>query len=323
MKILIVGTGVIGTIYGWVLSDAGHEVVHYVRSGRSGNFKNGIAIDMLDNRRGHKKRFKGIYRPKMAEYAKTDGDPFGIVIIPTKPYQLIDALKNLVPAAGNADFFLLTQNWEGTSEIDRIIDSSKYIFGDAKAGGAFKGDKLIAVIYNSIDLGQVRGLNNDCLKSITGLIKSADIKPVIQKNILEYIQAQYAVNAGLWPPVVRLGGIEALLNDKKSGILTLMAVKECLEVIKKMGIDLKLYPETSMYLNNSKIGRNIALFVLRFLFKHNESVIRSSLHALGDPREIKESYDNLRVSGKSLGVDMPVMDSFEDDMEKFANSSLR
>ncbi len=298
MKVLIVGTGVIGTIYGWALSNTGHKVVHYVRSGRSGNFKNGIEIDMLDNRRGHKKWFKGIYRPEMTESTKTDGDPYGIVIIPTKPYQLINTLKNLVPATGNADYLLLTQNWEGTSEIDRIIDRNKYIFGDAKAGGAFKGDKLIAVIYNSIDIGQVQGLDNDCLKSITALFKSADLKPVIQKNILEYIQVQYAVSAGLWPPVVRSGGIEALLKDKKNGLLTLLTVKECLEVTKKMGVNLKLYPETSMYLNNSIIGRNIALFMSKFLFKHNKSVIRSSLHALGDPREIKESYDNLRVSGK-------------------------
>jgi ketopantoate reductase len=158
---------------------------------------------------------------------------------------------------------------------------------------------------------------------MTGLFKSADLKPIIQKNILEYIRVQYAVNAGLWPPVVRSRGIENLLKDKKNGILTLLAVKECLMVIKKMGVDLKLYPETSIYLNDSKIGRSIALLILKFLFKYNESVIRSSLHALGDPREIKESYDNLKYSGKKLGINMPVMDSFDKEMEKFAFSSMQ
>jgi 2-dehydropantoate 2-reductase len=320
MKVLIVGTGVIGTIYGWALSNAGHKVVHYVRSGRSKNFKNGIEIDMLDNRRRHKKRIKDIYSPGMTESATTDGEPYGIVIVPTKPYQVISALNNLVPTTGNADYLLLTQNWDGTSEIDRIIDRNKYIYGDAKAGGAFKGNRLIAVIYNSIDIGQTQGLDNDCLKSMTGLFKSIGLKPIIHKNILEYIRVQYAVNAGLWPPVVRSGGIENLLKDKKNGTLTLLAVKECLMVIDKMGVDLKLYPETSVYLNDSKIGRSIALLMLKFLFKYNESVIRSSLHALGDPREIKESYDNLRSSGKRLGVDMPVMDNFDEEMEKFAVS---
>jgi 2-dehydropantoate 2-reductase len=55
MKILVVGTGVIGTIYGWALAESGNEVVHYVREEKIGAFKDGIKIKMLDERKGHKK----------------------------------------------------------------------------------------------------------------------------------------------------------------------------------------------------------------------------------------------------------------------------
>ena len=34
MKTLIVGTGVIGTIYGWALSESGADITHLVRKGR-------------------------------------------------------------------------------------------------------------------------------------------------------------------------------------------------------------------------------------------------------------------------------------------------
>jgi len=38
MKILIVGAGIVGTIYGWaLLPKPGHEVTHLVRPGRAGH----------------------------------------------------------------------------------------------------------------------------------------------------------------------------------------------------------------------------------------------------------------------------------------------
>ena len=36
MKTLIVGTGVIGVIYGWALTEAGMDVTHFVRKGKKG-----------------------------------------------------------------------------------------------------------------------------------------------------------------------------------------------------------------------------------------------------------------------------------------------
>lgn len=34
MRLLVIGTGVIGTTYAWQLMQAGCEVTHYVRKGR-------------------------------------------------------------------------------------------------------------------------------------------------------------------------------------------------------------------------------------------------------------------------------------------------
>lgn len=33
MQPLVIGTGDIGTLYGWAMAEAGHEVTHLVRSG--------------------------------------------------------------------------------------------------------------------------------------------------------------------------------------------------------------------------------------------------------------------------------------------------
>jgi pyruvate/2-oxoglutarate dehydrogenase complex dihydrolipoamide dehydrogenase (E3) component len=38
MKLLIVGAGIIGSIYGWALAEAGHDVTHLVRPGKAAKF---------------------------------------------------------------------------------------------------------------------------------------------------------------------------------------------------------------------------------------------------------------------------------------------
>jgi ketopantoate reductase len=52
MKVLIIGRGVVGTIYGWALSKAGIDVTHVVR-------KEGLPctdnLDLLDLRPGYPK----------------------------------------------------------------------------------------------------------------------------------------------------------------------------------------------------------------------------------------------------------------------------
>ena len=40
MNVLIVGTGVIGTIYGWTLKESGIHVAHLVSTNRTAELKN-------------------------------------------------------------------------------------------------------------------------------------------------------------------------------------------------------------------------------------------------------------------------------------------
>ena len=62
MRILVVGAGIVGTIYGWALTASGHHVVHLVCSGRAAALSNGLAIDLFDKRKGRKRTFRGIYK---------------------------------------------------------------------------------------------------------------------------------------------------------------------------------------------------------------------------------------------------------------------
>jgi len=53
MGVLVVGAGIIGSIYGWALAQSGHDVVHFVRSGRAAVLHGGLMLDVFDRRKGH------------------------------------------------------------------------------------------------------------------------------------------------------------------------------------------------------------------------------------------------------------------------------
>jgi ketopantoate reductase len=191
------------------------------------------------------------------------------------------------------------------------------VYGDAKAGGAFQDGVLVATIA-SIDIGQVDGRHDDCLEEVIALCQSADIPTTVHKDILHYLWVQYAITGGLWPSLVKAGSLPAVLSNRQLGQLGVQAARECLEVVSRRGVNLKDYPETRMYRSTSPVALWFAGLVIKFQFRFNKVVQRSSLHGLGDPYEVQIFYDDLLGTGRKLGVDMPAMSSFEPEIRAFA-----
>ncbi len=319
MKILIVGAGIIGGIYGWAFSEAGQDVTHLVREGKAAQFSGGMKIDMYDVRKGHKRDFIGRY-PIRAVERILPADGYELVVVPVKHYRLLETLKQLVPQTGKTDFFLLTQNWNGTNAVDAILPPSRYVYGDAKAGGTFAEGTLVATLAG-VDIGQVGGRHDPCLEKVVAVCQSAQIAVTVQENILHYLWVQYAITGGLWPALVKAGDLEAVLKDRRTGEQGVRAAGECLAVAARRGVDLKKYPETRMYGNTAPFALWITGLAVKVMFRFSEVVRRSSAHGLTDAEEVKAFYDDLLNTGRELGVDMPAMSAFEPDIRRFVEAA--
>jgi 2-dehydropantoate 2-reductase len=317
LNILVTGAGVIGTIYGWALSEAGNRVVHYVRPGKAARFRNDVPMDVLDGRKGHARYFRGPYPIQVTETISS-ADGHDVVIVPTKHYQVEEALAQLVASTGQADFLLLTQNWRGTETLDSLLPRTRYAYGDAKAGGAFKGDTLVAALA-SVDLGPAMGAVTPLTGKLAALFESAGIKTTLHEDMLHYLWVQYAILAGLWPALVRAGSMELVLRDRHAGQLGMKAVQECLEVVTRRGVDLSRYPETKLFRSSSALRRWFGIWFFKFMLRHSEFVKRSSAHGLNDPAEISTFYNDLITTGRLFGMSMPVMSSYGHDIAQLAN----
>lgn len=90
--------------------EAGIDVTHLKRKGKSQYFRDGVTIDILDERKGYKKYKKTNHWIKVTEEPENEG-PFDLVIVPTNWSQRESALKMIIPYCKNSFFFILTSNW--------------------------------------------------------------------------------------------------------------------------------------------------------------------------------------------------------------------
>jgi ketopantoate reductase len=232
-----------------------------------------------------------------------------LVIVPVKHYALEETLAEVVPAAGDAEFLLLTQNWRGTAEIDPILPRTCYVYGDAKAGGAFSAGTLVAAL-KAVDIGPPEGEPSTLAAKVAAPFRAAGIPTRLHSDMLHYLWVQYAVTGGPWAALVQAGSFDALFSDRSAASAALTAARECLEVVGQRGVDLVGYPETKPFLGNSALRRQIFGWIMRWVLRHDEFVKRCSSHALGDPVEVATFYDDLIATGHDHGVAMPVMESY-------------
>jgi len=315
MRILVIGAGMIGSIYGWALSDCGHDVVHLVRRGRATALRDSLTVDMLDLRKGRKRHFHGVYKLATTE-SLSPADGVELVIVP-EHYALAETLEEVVPAAGDTEFLLLTQNWRGTAEVDPILPRTRYVYRYAKAGGAFSAGTLVAAL-KAVDIGPPEGEPSTLAAKVAAPFGSAGIPTRLYSDMLHYLWVQYAVTGGPWAALVQAESFDALFSDRAAASAALTAARECLEVVRQRGVDLAGYPDTKPFLGNSGLRRQVYGWIMRWMFRHDECIKRCSAHALGDPVEVATFYDDLIATGHDLGVAMPVMESYAEGIGRFA-----
>jgi 2-dehydropantoate 2-reductase len=310
MKVLIIGRGVIGTIYGWALSHAGIDVTHVVR--REGSPTD--TLDLLDLRAGHPRHSQVTYAPRTVRQI-SPSDNFDLVIVATKHYQAAQAIQQYLPGAPRATFLLFTANWDGTEEIDRILPRSSALWGYAKAtGGVDAQGTLIATVDPAVRLGMLEGSDPDKFKAVTELFQRAGFTLDVKPNIIEWLWVHHAINAGGIGVCLWAGGIAEATRSVKTLRLGVLAVREALGVAAARGVNLESYPDAKSILNTPIwLAGLAAAYGIRFTEK-GRRLLKAS-HFANSADEMKRFYFDVLNTGESRGVVMPHLSALRERIE--------
>jgi 2-dehydropantoate 2-reductase len=312
MKILIVGTGVIGSIYGWQLAEAGHAVTHYVRAGqKSALEERGIPIRCLDARggaaHGGKARIvETCYRPALVEtLAASEAD---LIVTPVKANQLDSVLPLLAQASPRATLLFLQNLWvHHIQQIERCLPPERVLYGQPHiAGGGKTAGRIDCTLFGQKNaptmIGARDGRLTPRLAQVQAALASARLNPLVSRSILTWLVTHYAEADGLVAGVIQAGGASGFLADARYFDTSMRMIREGFRVCARLGYrPWSVYPQALYYAPLGLLRR-----MYYPMLRSEETRVMMEGHLAHSPDEMKEMFHNVLASGEALGLPMPL-----------------
>lgn len=315
MKILIVGTGVIGINYGWALSEAGHEVTHFIRQGKGDQVEGSIHLDVIDDRKGHTVRAASAGTPvrdgkkhNILDYpikcteTITLSDDYELIMLPIHFYQMEETLEMLLPLASRAVFLDFGSNWNGTEGIEKHIHRERFLLGFPYGGGSIQNGTYMTYLGPKVYLGTADGKHTQTLERVTSLFASADLKTDVPDNILHLIWTSHAGAVGLSAGLARAGDVASFLRDRVLMAECHAVVRELYELCRLRGVAPYRYLDLAFLWI---MPAWLFIPVLRTFSAHNAGVPRVLAHVVRPARDTGAIYTAMMKTADELGLDLP------------------
>jgi 2-dehydropantoate 2-reductase len=306
LKTLIVGMGLVGVMHGYCLDHGGVPVTHKLRPGRAKDYANGMELDVLDNRSGTPEYFTANYAPQLAEEV-SPADGYELVMVPTKEYQAVDAVKGLKDKCPDAQFLIFTANWNGPAEMDALMNRERYLWGYSACAGGYDGKTVMANLAPNVRLGEWGGHDTPRLRGIVELFARAGFAADIKRDMIEWLWVHQGINSGMIGSALYAGGLGATASDRKWLEYMVRAVRESLSVTAARGVDLSAYPDTTPFLDDP-LEQTVQAYD-EWLNKTEWG--RRSVnygHFNANRKEMQNFFCKVYETAKELNLETPLMD---------------
>lgn len=315
MKILIYGAGIIGSTYGWLLSQGGHEITVLVRKEKKQYIEdNGINIHCSDFRGKQKNVMQVVFRPNVIDELSPDND-FEYIIVATNCIYIKDILPVLARSAGKAHIVFFQNMWDDFDEIARHLSSGQYFFGFPFMVGGGRDDKCIYSAISGLSnsntlLGEANGEITPRVEKLAQAFENVNLKPLISTQIIDWLITHYALAAALSGGIIKAGDGQTFVSNSKIIRETVKAIREGLEVCLHRGINPKSVKANKPYY--------VPLFILIPILKkvYSNECLRLMFdgHTRHSPDEMQKMLNDIIEYGEKYNVKMPHLRSLHESV---------
>jgi 2-dehydropantoate 2-reductase len=303
MKTLIVGTGIIGILYGWALNQTGVEIDHLVRLGGR-TPADGVTLDVLDERKGYTKYSTSLYPLRRVD-SISPADAYELVLIPVNAHQVKSALRQLAPATGEATLLIFSGIWDGADAFDSIVPRERCLFGYPDAGGTLRNGIYWTNLGPEVHLGLAEGQSARRLGLATELFARAGIRAELHANMVHWLWMHIAGFVGFSTGFAKYRDPEAYLRDGAAVAKSIRATRELYALCRRRGVDVSRFPETALF----RLPDRLIARLFGWNLRRNESMQRYTAHA-GSPGSLRETrayFDRIMATADELGMQMPAL----------------
>ena len=240
IRILMFGRGVIATIYGRALHDAGHDVEFYVRPGRAAEYGDEVQLDWIDGRRKpFGRRTRESFRTSLRE-SIDPGDGFDLIVLSVGHHRLADAAAFLAPRLGSATVLVFGNVWEEPLDAVVPLRADQVVFGFPLAGGGFGEDGVLwGAMLPSVIIGMTGASPTRREQDVLTAFHQAGLTVRQEKDIRGLLWLHFIADAGMFAQGRRSGSLAKMIGDRRAFRAAFLTTRELLPVLERRGIDLR------------------------------------------------------------------------------------
>jgi len=308
VKVLMFGRGVISTIYGWALEQAGHDVQFMVRPGRAAEYGDGVDLDVLDaRRRPWGERIIQSWPMRFLEELDSDHD-FDLIVLSVSHHRLSAAAEFLAPRVGKATVLVFGSVWAEPTGAIAPLPAGQLAWGFPQAGGGFDDNGVLhGALMRKVVFGTFGTEPTSREQIVRKVFSDAGLKISEQPDLRGWLWTHFIADAGMHGQGVQLGSLSDMIGRPASFREALLTSRELLPVLQARGVDLRRHRSST---SSFRAPAKLTALVMSVLTARMP-LANASLAAHTDPRaeEPRSIVQDVLAEARRLEVPTPRLDA--------------
>ena len=320
MNILVVGLGVIGTTYGYLFHEAGHDVEHLVRASSARAAVDSLDIELLDGRTDSKgSNSHGRYTVRRRTRERYD-----LIVVSVPSGGVAEVMNDLDTNVILGPVLLFFGFCGERAELNNLMAGREFILGYPVAGGSITGRTLSCCVFDHIMLEREDTARIPNYREIEELFRSCSIGLEQPFDMLEWIWLHMAINAGVGAVAGMYGDIDdtSRAAERLMGSTTMLArvvkaIRETSRIVESRGVNLRNYRgELLPY----RLPTALSAPMMKRMFARN-ILTRKIMTLHSNTQDLLFVCRTVYESGKANGVEASVYyESYEAALKKASRS---
>ena len=244
MKILVIGLGTIGSIYGYVFQKAGHEVEHYLRKDSPKAAVKQLQVDLLDGRADK----DGIQSCDVYQVKHCSSKTYDFIFVSVPSGGLTSVIDSLAAGGISGTLILACGIWEDRAYVDKLVIGYSYILGYPVAGGNIRDNRLTCCLFDHFMLERKEKAAISNYEKLAKLFADSQIQLEQPYDMLEWIWLHMGINAGVISVMGKSGDVkdtaaaaEQLMDSIQYLKEAVKTIRETSQIVASRGVNLKHY----------------------------------------------------------------------------------
>jgi 2-dehydropantoate 2-reductase len=303
MKILMIGAGVLGSLYAARLQEAGNQVTLLARGQRVQELQqHGIILEEVKTGKRSTTRVDVIDR-------LSPDDPYDLAVVLVRNNQLESVLPGLSENPNIPSILFMANNPSGPQGLIDAVGRKRVLLGFPGAGGERKGEvvryQIVPGLLQPTTIGELDGTYTPRLQSIQRELRSAGFPVAISSNMDAWLKTHVAVVSPVANAIYLAGGSNYRLAHTRDGlVLMLRAIREGFRVLKALQVPVTPFK----YHLLEWLPEPLLIWLMRLGFNTQQAELVMARHANNARDEMSTLADEFKVLASQTQIPTPSID---------------